>query len=112
MDQVEVQVSNLQSLQRFFQSGFHVLRVVECVPELAGDEQILAFHDSSLDLGVNRVADFVLVPVDEGTVDVSVADVNGIFDSLLDLSRWRLREKNAYQLQFFLPRLITLTQLT
>jgi hypothetical protein len=68
---------------------------VECAPELACDEQILALHNASGDDVFERRSYFVLILVAEGTVNVSVSGLNGVNNGGLDLARGRLPRSQA-----------------
>lgn len=53
---------------------------------LAGEEDVLPLDHALGDLGADAVADFRLVAVDEGAIDVPVAGVDGVLDGLLDFA--------------------------
>lgn len=63
---------------------------VECAPKLAGNEQVFALHDTTRDDILESLADLVLVLVAERAVNVPVAALDSVNDSLLDLTRGRL----------------------
>jgi hypothetical protein len=69
--QVEIDVWCLEHVQALLQTLFCAR--VECAPQLAGDEQLLALHDAARDDILERLAHFVFVLVAECAVDVSVA---------------------------------------
>lgn len=53
-------------------------------PHLTDDEHVLAFDDALLDLGLHGLADFLLVVVAEGGVEVAIAGGDGGLHSALD----------------------------
>ena len=63
---------------------------VECAPELAGNEEIFSLHNPPRNDILEGIANLVLILVAEGTVNVPVAALNGMDDSLLDFTRPRL----------------------
>lgn len=66
------------------------------VPELGGDEEFVAFYDGGDDL-LERRADFILVLVDEGGVDVPVS----VTDSVLDLTyRREIRNQDLRRISY------------
>lgn len=48
MYEIEVEVIQLEIRQRSFRSFFDVLLRMETVPELAGDKELLAFHQTTV----------------------------------------------------------------
>jgi hypothetical protein len=88
VDEVQVEVVDLEELQRFLDGTADVFWVVKDVPQLRRDEQILALDDALGYFCCDCVADLVLVSVNKGAVDVTIAGVDGVLDGLLDLTRW------------------------
>ena len=86
--EVEVDVGCLQQIQALLKTLLSTS--VECAPELAGDEQVLALHDAARDDILKSLTNLVLILVAVGAVNVPVAALNGVDNSLLDLSRRRL----------------------
>lgn len=83
MDQVQVEVVGAELLQRRVKVGLDVLGAVRVVPQLGRDEDVLAGNAGVLDAR----SDLILVAVNEGSIDMLVASLEGLCDGLLDLSR-------------------------
>jgi len=83
--QVEINIWRLEHIQALLQTLFRAS--VECAPELAGDEEVLALHDAALDNVLERLANLIFVLVAEGAVNVPVAALNCVNNGLLDLAR-------------------------
>lgn len=79
--QVQVEVIRTQLVEGFLQTLFG--RSVERAPELGDDEDLGSGHARSLD----ALSDLVFVTVCPGAVDVSVAGLEGGFDSFRDFTR-------------------------
>lgn len=62
------------------------MRLVSIVPQLGDDEEVLSLDDSFGEELVESSTYFVLVLVDLGFVNVSVTGLDGVNDSLLDLT--------------------------
>lgn len=86
--EVEIDIRCLEHVQALLQTLLSAS--VECAPELAGNEQVLSLHDAARDNILQRLADFILVLVAEGAVNVSVTTLNCVDNSFLDLARRRL----------------------
>ncbi len=69
---IKVEIIRPERLQSLLQSGGHVGMVR--VPQLAGDEDVRSGDATVLD----ALPDLVLVHVDEGAIEVSVADRQGV----------------------------------
>src|SRR5690242_21580638 len=83
MNQVQVEVFQLQPLERPLQSHLRPFVAVPLNPELRGDEQLLPGDAASLD----PPPDCFLVEIGSGSVDVAIADLNGVDYALLALRR-------------------------
>jgi hypothetical protein len=70
VNQIEIDIWRLQHVQTLLQTLFCAR--VECAPQLAGDEELLALHDATRDDVLERFAHFILVLVAESTVNMSV----------------------------------------
>lgn len=90
---VEIDVGCLQQIQALLKTLLSA--GVECAPELAGNEQVLALDDATRNNILESLTDLVLVLVTESAVDVPVAALNGVNDSLLDFTRRRLPRSQA-----------------
>ena len=77
VDEVQVHVRQAQIRQRLFRGRHHVARVVLAVPQLAGDEQLLARHHVIREYLLQRDAHLWLVAVRGGAVHVAVAAADG-----------------------------------
>lgn len=82
VDEVDVQMVGTELTKGEVEIRLNVLRAVRIVPEL-GDEGDFFPLDAGLG---DADADLLLVPVDQGAVDMAVSDTQRFFDSLLDLS--------------------------
>ncbi len=93
---VEIEVVDAELGERQVEVFLDELGVVGVVPELGGDEELLAFDDGGDDL-LERRADFILVLVDEGGVDVPVS----VTDSVLDLTyRCEIRNQDSQRISY------------
>lgn len=88
VNKVQVDVGSLEQVQALLEALLGT--GVECAPELAGNEQVLTLHDAALDNVLKSLTDLILVLVAESAVNVPVTALNGVDDSLLDLTRRRL----------------------
>lgn len=95
MNQVQIDVVQPEVLQRGTACTLDQIRPVERVPQLAGNEQVLALYDSLVDFGLHAFAHLVLVLVHVGTVDMAVADIDRILHRLGDLTRRRTPSSQA-----------------
>ena len=86
MHQVQVQIIQLQVVQGGFQGRLHILRGMVAVPQLGGDPQVLALYGAGGEHLLQRLADFILVAVNMGTVDVPVTHLDGGLHGLVDLA--------------------------
>lgn len=88
VDKVEVQVVEAELSQAVVESRWHILRAVLRVPELGCDEDILALearHLAAKSL-LESLCDFLLVAVDLGKIQVTVASLEGLEDGGTDLA--------------------------
>src|SRR5712664_715903 len=79
VDQIEVDVAQPEASQALVAGGQGGIEAVIAVPQLRGDEDLLAWHSAVSD----RPADILLVPVDHRSVDVPVARLQGELHRLL-----------------------------
>lgn len=96
MDQVQIQVVRLQSFQTLLHGCFDRSWLVECIPEFRCNEEISTLDRAIIDLGAYSIAYFILVAIDIGTVDVTIATVDGILHSLLNFADFRLIVEERY----------------
>jgi len=83
-----IKVLELELLEGVVEGGRDVLGVVLVVPELGGDEDVLAAQAGDVDEGaLDALADLALVLVDLGEVEVAVARLEGLVDAVADLAR-------------------------
>lgn len=85
VDEVQVEVVSLQLLQGLVAGGLDELWLVGGVPELGGKEDLLTGDTR----GLPATANFLLVLVASGTIDVAVAVLESDLNGLLDLIRLR-----------------------
>jgi hypothetical protein len=72
---------------------------VESVPQFTRDEYVLTLDDAFLDFGDYPFSNLVLIFVDVSTVDMPIADVNGIFIRLRHLTWSRLENRKRLLLK-------------
>ena len=77
MDQVQIKVFKTQLLQSLIQRFLDKLWLVRVVPQLVGDEHIFTLHDAGEDF-LECSANFIVVAVDFGQVQVTVAGLDGV----------------------------------
>lgn len=78
--QVQIQIRDTQIVQRLVQRRLNILRRMLGIPQLAGQEDLLARHTRVLD----SLADFRLVAIDSSAVDVTISLSQGGFNRALD----------------------------
>jgi hypothetical protein len=93
VNEIQVDIGSLQQIQTLLKAL--LCACVECAPELASDEQILALHDATGDDILKSIADLVLVLVAKSAVNVPVTTLNGMDNSFLHLARCRLPRSQA-----------------
>jgi hypothetical protein len=54
---------------------------------LAGNKNVLAFDDTLLDFFLKCLPNLILVLVDDCTVEMTIAHIDGVFDCLLYFAR-------------------------
>lgn len=82
MDEVQIKVVDAPPLELLPRNGLDPLRLVEGVPELGNDEEILALDESLRDGALDALAALLLIAVVEGAVEKSVAGLDGVVDGL------------------------------
>lgn len=97
VDQVQVKVVEAELSQAVVESCWYVLRAVLRVPELGGDENILALEARHLatESLLERTRNLLLVAVDLCEIQVAVASLEGLEDSGADLARLSLPRSKA-----------------
>lgn len=86
--QTYVEVVEAKLLEGVVQSGRNVLGGVGAVPQLGGDEDVLALQAGHLSQSLlDALADLLLVGVDLGQVEVAVANLEGLVDTGANLAR-------------------------
>lgn len=86
VDQVEVEVVKLELGEGVVEGLLDVLGAVGVVPQLGGDEDVLALEAKVLQALVKTLCDLLLVLVDLGQVKVAVARLQGLVDAHRDLA--------------------------
>lgn len=82
-----IKVLQPQLIQRIIQRRLHILGLVLVIPQLGGEEDVLALQAGDLCKGLlDALAGLLLVAVDLGEVDVAVADLEGLVDALADFA--------------------------
>ena len=96
VDEEEVDVVNLELVERVLQAPLDVLGLVQVVPDLGADEDVLALDVLVVleELG-KRLADLILVLVEPRAVKVTVADLKGLLDGSIGLALGTLVGKGA-----------------
>lgn len=82
MDEVEVEVVETPLGHLTLGHGHGMLAAVVVVPELRGDEEILALDEAVLDGPVDALARLGAVAVVVGAVDMAVAHLDGVVDGV------------------------------
>jgi len=86
VDEVQVEVVHFEILQGLLQPASNVLSLVVSVPELRGEEEILALDFARGDDLVQGLADLLLVLIRGTEVERAVAKVYGLLDGLANHS--------------------------
>lgn len=87
VDEVQVEVVELQLGEGVVEGLGDDVGVVGVVPQLGGDEEVLALEAKLLDALVQALGDLLLVLVDLGQVEVPVAGLERLVDADRDLTR-------------------------
>lgn len=82
MDQIQVQIVQAEVFKGFTYCRFDSVTTMTVAPEFAGDVEVFAFDDAFVDFGGDALANFFLVAVDVGAIEMAVADVDGVLDRL------------------------------
>lgn len=77
---VKVKVIDAPVGKLLLANGLDALLVVERVPELGNNEQVLALHDTLVDRTLDTLASLDLVAVVAGAVKQTVASLDGVVD--------------------------------
>lgn len=87
MEEEEVNVGKLESLEGVVEGPQDILVAVQMIPDLGGDEDVLALDGwVLLEEVADGVTDLVLVLVEPGTIQVPVSNAKGVRDGLVCLS--------------------------
>ena len=87
MSMTYIEIVELELGESIVESGLNVFGTVAVVPELGGDEDVLALQAGDLFQGLlDPLGDLLLVLVDLGQVEVAVAGLEGLEDALADLT--------------------------
>ena len=76
MHEVEVDIVQSKGLQAHVEILLNTS--VEGAPEFSGDENITPLDVATCQCFFQTLANFIFVPVDEGAIDVTVADGDGV----------------------------------
>lgn len=96
VDEEEINVVEAEVLEGVLDGPLDLLGLVEVVPDLCADEDVLALHILVLLEEVSHsLANLAFVEVEPGTVEVSVADLESALDSLVGLALGALVSKGA-----------------
>lgn len=93
MNQIQINVFKAEILKGVFEGSFDEIGSHVRAPQLTGDEEVLSFYHSFLDLRGYGLTDFLLVSVKMSAIDVPVADVDGILHGSGHLT-WRRLKQN------------------
>jgi len=85
VDEVQVEVVEAELSKAVVEGGSDVVGSVLRVPELGGDEDVLAL-DALAESSLEGVGNLLLVAVDLGQIDVLVAGLEGLVNGGLDLA--------------------------
>ena len=92
MHQIQIQILHAQITQCLIQRRLDVLRRMLGIPQLAGEEDLLAG-----DPGIaNSLSNFRLIAIDSGAVDVPVSLAQGDFHGAFDFVRGCLPSAEAH----------------
>lgn len=82
-----IKVVKTELLEGVIESTGNLLRAVLVVPELAGDEDVLTLEAGDIvESLLDALADLTLVLVDLGKIEVAVASLEGLVDTVADLT--------------------------
>jgi hypothetical protein len=79
MNQVEIQIIKPESIQAGIESRFYALRPVIVVPQLCGDEDVLADNPPSGKSRLQDLAHLALIPVSLRAIEMSKSGLQGGF---------------------------------
>lgn len=86
VDEVEVKVVELELSEGVIEGLLNVLGAMGVVPQLGGDEEVLALETELFDALVQTLGDLLLVLVDLGQIEVAVASLESLVDANGDLT--------------------------
>lgn len=96
MNNKQVDILQLQILQGIVERPQHIVKTVQMIPDFGGHEDILSLHTRVLlEKLADALADFSLVLVEPGAVQVAVADAEGIQDGSVGFSLGALAGERA-----------------
>ena len=80
VDQVKIEIIHPEIAKRTFKGRANVLAGVVGVPELGCDPQFVCWHSHALESSADSFTHFHLVAVIASTIEMTVADANGLAD--------------------------------
>ena len=89
VNEIQIDIVQLESIQRLLKRRANVVRMMTRVPQLRRNENVFSF-DRRADFRLERLADFSFVSVDVGAVDVTIADVDCVLDGSFHFARLAL----------------------
>lgn len=91
VNEVQVQVFELKLGKARIEGSLNDLGAVLAVPQLGGDKEVLALEARNILVGtLDAIGNLALVLVDGSQVEVAVAGLQSLIDSLANLARGRL----------------------
>lgn len=91
VNKVQVQVFELKLSKASIERSLNDLRAVLAVPQLRGNKQVLTLEAGNILVGtLDSIGNLTLVLVDSSQIQVTVAGLQGLVNSLADLARGRL----------------------
>jgi hypothetical protein len=78
VDDVKIEVSETEVLQRSLKSGSDMLSLVEGVPKLGDNKEVFSLDSSGLDDATDSFSDFLLVSIITSSIEESVSSLNGV----------------------------------
>lgn len=78
VDDVKIEVSETEVLQRSLKSWSDMLSLVEGVPKLGDNEEVFSLDSSGLDDATDSFSDFLLVSIITSSIEESVSSLNGV----------------------------------
>jgi len=82
VDEIEVEVVDAPVGELLADDGLDALTIVEGVPELGDDEELLALHDTLLDGAGDTLTALDLVAIVSSAIEEAVAGLDGLVDGV------------------------------